>query len=66
MSLGIPTSYVSHGKPEVILARLGLDAIGIAESVRLAIARLATAPERRSKGAGGTVPAGRARGLAAR
>ncbi len=36
--LGVPTTYLPHGKPDAILSRLGLDARGIAESV-LAAAR---------------------------
>ncbi|HVB06993.1 MAG TPA: 1-deoxy-D-xylulose-5-phosphate synthase [Acidimicrobiales bacterium] len=32
-SLGVPTRYLAHGSPETILARLGLDAQGIAASV---------------------------------
>ena len=35
--LGIPVSYVPHGKPDDILAGLGLDASGIAASVRRAV-----------------------------
>ena len=32
--LGVPTQYIAHGKPAAILADLGLDAAGIAESAR--------------------------------
>jgi 1-deoxy-D-xylulose-5-phosphate synthase len=32
--LGIPTSFIPHAKPDAILARLGLDADGIARTVR--------------------------------
>ncbi|MFV0317819.1 MAG: 1-deoxy-D-xylulose-5-phosphate synthase [Microthrixaceae bacterium] len=32
--LGVPSVYLSHGKPDVILARLGLDAEGVADEVR--------------------------------
>jgi 1-deoxy-D-xylulose-5-phosphate synthase len=32
--LGVPTVYVPHGKPDVILRRLGLDADGIVDEVR--------------------------------
>jgi 1-deoxy-D-xylulose-5-phosphate synthase len=32
--LGTPTAYIPHGKPDDILAELGLDAAGIAESGR--------------------------------
>ncbi len=37
--LGVPTAYVKHAKPEAILTRLGLDAAGIAGSVRAAARR---------------------------
>jgi 1-deoxy-D-xylulose-5-phosphate synthase len=37
--LGVPTVYVPHAKPDAILARLGLDGPGIAESVRAAARR---------------------------
>ena len=37
--LGVPTRFVPHAKPERILARLGLDADGIARSVRAALDR---------------------------
>jgi hypothetical protein len=32
--LGIPRQYLAQGKPDAILASLGLDGTGIAESVR--------------------------------
>jgi 1-deoxy-D-xylulose-5-phosphate synthase len=32
--LGVPTQFVPQGKPDDILARLGLDAAGIAATVR--------------------------------
>ena len=35
---GIPTQFIAQAKPDAILARLGLDAAGIAQSVRAAIA----------------------------
>jgi 1-deoxy-D-xylulose-5-phosphate synthase len=35
---GIPTQFIAQAKPDAILARLGLDPAGIAQSVRLAIA----------------------------
>jgi 1-deoxy-D-xylulose-5-phosphate synthase len=35
--LGVPTEYLDHGKVDDILARLGLDAAGIAASVRRAV-----------------------------
>jgi hypothetical protein len=44
--LGIPRQYVAQGKADVILASLGLDAAGIAESVRRV--RLAVPVEPRS------------------
>ncbi len=36
--LGLPTRFVPHGKPEELLAGLGLDAPGIARAVRAALA----------------------------
>src|SRR5690606_20645083 len=32
--LGVPATYLAHGKPDAILADLGLDAAGIAAEVR--------------------------------
>jgi 1-deoxy-D-xylulose-5-phosphate synthase len=32
--LGVPVEYIAHGKPDDILARLGLDGAGIAATVR--------------------------------
>ena len=32
--LGVPARYIPHPKPDVILAQLGLDAAGIANTVR--------------------------------
>ena len=32
--LGVPDRYIPHGKPDEILAELGLDAAGIAATVR--------------------------------
>ncbi len=32
--LGVPVSYVPHGKPDELLAEFGLDAVGIAAAVR--------------------------------
>jgi 1-deoxy-D-xylulose-5-phosphate synthase len=60
VNLGIPTTYVPHAKPDVILARLGLDGAGIAESTRRALRRVGTgrrqavapAPYERAGGAG--------------
>ena len=37
VSLGIPRAYIPQGKPDRILARLGLDAVGVAGSVRDAV-----------------------------
>jgi len=31
--LGVPTAYIPHGKADVILAELGLDAAGVASTV---------------------------------
>ena len=33
-SLGVPTTFIPHAKPDRILASLGLDADGIAGSIR--------------------------------
>jgi 1-deoxy-D-xylulose-5-phosphate synthase len=38
--LGVPIEYFPHAKPGVILERLGLDADGIAESARQAMAKI--------------------------
>ena len=35
--LGIPTTYIPHGKPDEILAACGLDAAGIASTAREAL-----------------------------
>jgi 1-deoxy-D-xylulose-5-phosphate synthase len=35
--LGVPVEFLAHGKPDDILARLGLDADGIAAAVRAAL-----------------------------
>jgi len=37
--LGVPTRYLPHAKPDVILAQLGLDGPGIADATRRALAR---------------------------
>ncbi|MGA2208496.1 MAG: 1-deoxy-D-xylulose-5-phosphate synthase [Acidimicrobiales bacterium] len=42
--LGVPTTYIVHGKPDAILARLGLDAAGIAASVLAAARRYSLLP----------------------
>ena len=31
--LGVPSAYIPHGKPDIILAELGLDAKGIMSEV---------------------------------
>jgi 1-deoxy-D-xylulose-5-phosphate synthase len=36
--LGIPTDYLAHGKPDEILARLGLDAAGVVDAAHDALA----------------------------
>ncbi len=38
--LGVPTAYIAHAKPDVILARLGLDPGGIAEATRQGFRRV--------------------------
>ena len=35
---GVPTEYLAHGKPDAILASLGLDAEGIARTTRILLA----------------------------
>ena len=37
-ALGVPTRFIPHNKPDVILASLGLDAAGIAESAKSLLA----------------------------
>jgi 1-deoxy-D-xylulose-5-phosphate synthase len=39
--LGVPARFIPHGKPDRILARLGLDALGITSAVSAALERLA-------------------------
>ena len=39
--LGTPVAYIPHGKPDAILAELGLDADGVARAVRTGLARRA-------------------------
>lgn len=41
ITLGVPTQFIAHGKPDAILARLGLDGEGIAATTRAGLARLA-------------------------
>jgi 1-deoxy-D-xylulose-5-phosphate synthase len=40
LRLGIPDQFLQHGKRDVLLAELGLDAVGIAERVRKRLHRL--------------------------
>ena len=40
--LGVPVDYLPHGRPDDILASLGLDATGITETVRSAFAEIGT------------------------
>jgi 1-deoxy-D-xylulose-5-phosphate synthase len=40
LRLGVPDQFLQHGKREVLLAGLGLDAVGIAERVRKRMQRL--------------------------
>jgi 1-deoxy-D-xylulose-5-phosphate synthase len=67
--LGVPTSYLPHGKPDVILARLGLDGAGIASATRAGLTRLGrgepSVAEAPRSGAGGAL-AGASRGRVAR
>ena len=37
-TLGVPTQYIQHGKPEIILDQLGLNAAGIADAARAILA----------------------------
>ena len=37
--LGVPTRFIPHAKPDVILSQLGLDGAGVAEVTRRALAR---------------------------
>ncbi|MGC9960887.1 MAG: 1-deoxy-D-xylulose-5-phosphate synthase [Acidimicrobiales bacterium] len=43
--LGVPTTYIAHGKPDAILCRLGLDGPGIAASTRAAARRFSLIPD---------------------
>ena len=38
--LGTPTEFIQHGKPDQILADLGLDAAGLAHEARALVAAL--------------------------
>jgi 1-deoxy-D-xylulose-5-phosphate synthase len=42
--LGVPSVYLPHGKPDAILAKLGLDADGIADEVRSWVRSVADQP----------------------
>jgi 1-deoxy-D-xylulose-5-phosphate synthase len=44
VTLGVPAVYVAHGVPDEILARLGLDAAGLAASALAGVARIAAGP----------------------
>ena len=37
LTLGVPTSYIPHGKPDRILTALGLDGPGIAAAIAKAL-----------------------------
>jgi 1-deoxy-D-xylulose-5-phosphate synthase len=39
LSLGVPTAYIPHGRPDAILAQLCLDGAGIAASIAKALCR---------------------------
>jgi len=41
--LGTPVEYLAHGKPDAILAQLGLDGTGIASAARRVLGAEATA-----------------------
>ena len=58
LSLGIPRTYIPQDKPDRILARLGLDAAGIAGSVREAVGASSrpAAGARRGRTTGPAVP----------
>jgi 1-deoxy-D-xylulose-5-phosphate synthase len=40
LRLGIPDQFLPHGKRDVLLAELGLDAVGVAEQIRKSLHRL--------------------------
>jgi 1-deoxy-D-xylulose-5-phosphate synthase len=56
LCLGVPTTYMGHAEPDVILERLGLGASGIAASTRTAYERLT---KQTGNGSGVFVPAKR-------
>jgi 1-deoxy-D-xylulose-5-phosphate synthase len=43
VTLGVPDTYIAQARPDVILARLGLDAAGVAETVRAVLSPAADA-----------------------
>jgi 1-deoxy-D-xylulose-5-phosphate synthase len=52
VNLGIPRAYLAQGRPDTILAHLGLDAAGLAASVREALAGLRAGPAGPSESSG--------------
>ena len=71
LHLGVPARYIPHGKPDVILARLGLDAHGIAAATLRRIERLdriggQSAPRAEPRPVGSSSSIGGARGRVAR
>jgi deoxyxylulose-5-phosphate synthase len=38
LTLGTPVEFIPHGKPQAILAKLGLDGAGVASAVANALA----------------------------
>ncbi|MDA8292364.1 MAG: 1-deoxy-D-xylulose-5-phosphate synthase [Actinomycetota bacterium] len=64
VSLGVPTTFLPHAKPDAILARLGLDGPGIAASVLSEVDRMSRTPARGvSRAAAEGRPAGASSGL---
>jgi len=61
--LGTPTDFIAHGKPDAILAELGLGAHGVAEQA-LALLRATTAADSAAPGTPSSAPTNR-RGAAA-
>jgi 1-deoxy-D-xylulose-5-phosphate synthase len=55
VTLGVPRTFIPQGRPDRILARLGLDADGIARSVREALASLQHPDELRTSTTGDPV-----------
>ena len=58
LTLGIPRAYLPQDKPDRILARLGLDADGLARTVRGALGSVLPAGGRRAGGPGRNSPTG--------